>query len=152
MSYAAPAFFVPAQIHKFFIDDSRTGNCKLLRCATEYPKKRGAAKAEVMFRYVGPLVPNSEVSRKLAFEHAERFANLYPSQIVTFESTVFLAGKTVLGFGKYAGKTLDDVKAIKPDYIEWLAKNMTPRNHIDQRIVLQCKAWLYSGATKRLAS
>ncbi|MDI5832625.1 hypothetical protein OCF84_21110 (plasmid) [Shewanella xiamenensis] len=150
MAYSTPAFTIQVQVHNFYIDESRTGNCKLLRCKTEFPLKRGAQKADVMFRYVGPLVPDYDASREEAYKYACQYANLYPSQIVTFEQTVFLAGNTTLEFGKYSGKTLDDVFTVNPSYIDWLAANMKPRNHVEQRIHLQCKFWFYSGKTKKV--
>lgn len=151
MAYSHPAFQVEAQVHHFYIDDAQYGSSKILRCATHYPKKRGAAKPEVLIRYIQPLVHDVEASRNIAYAYAMNFAANCPSQVVTFENTVFFAGESELSFGKYAGKTLNEIFKINPGYIDWLAINMKPRNPIDQRIQLQCSWWLFRGFTRKMA-
>jgi hypothetical protein len=136
-----PAFSILAQVQTFFIAKSDFTNSYLLRCRVDYPLKRGATKGESMIRYICPLMPNRENSIKAAFPHAESYAKLYVNQVVIINDHVFFAEETILNFGKYAGKSLGDIKILNPGYVSWLAKNLTPKNIDEQRISKQAICW-----------
>lgn len=136
-----PNFAMLALVNHFFVAKSGFTSCYLLRCRADYPKKKGAIKSESTFRYIAPLVPSLDESTKSGAIYAERYANLYTNQVVTFDGKVFHAETAIITFGKYAGKSLSEVVKLNSGYLYWLAKNMTPKNIDQQRILLQCQLW-----------
>ncbi|MBE8233028.1 MAG: hypothetical protein HAW67_04775 [Endozoicomonadaceae bacterium] len=135
-----------AQLHDeytFFVSPSKFKKGQfLLRYSVKTPSFF-AKKTKALINYVKPLCLDIAESRKMALKYAKQFASNNPNYVVEFDIEVMDAGNTQLTFGKYKGRTLNELYSINPAYVQWIAESMTPRNFEMQKIVRQCKIWTY---------